>query len=636
MVIMEHAARMAPHPLDPLTAAEIRQAAAILRRDRGVGERWRIASIELREPPKDAVRAWRVAAPCRREARVVCWNRDDGRAFKARVSLTDDAVLDWAHEPDGQPNMTVDEVHECDVAMRREPRVIEALARRGITDMDRVLVEAWAYGAHLLPEPYSDRRLGWADVWYRSQPGSNPYANPVTGLHLVVDLNAMELLEVEDTGVIEEPATMGEYVPRLVPGLRLRDDVRPLQITQPEGPSFLLEGNLLRWQRWSLRVGFNYREGLVLHTVGYEDAGRVRPVAHRLSFAEMVVPYRDPTSEHYRRTAFDIGEWGLGFMTTSLKLGCDCLGEIAYLDAVLHDSTGEPVTIPNAICIHEEDDGVLWKHVDEVSGAETRRMRRLVVSFHVTVGNYEYLVYWRFHQDGSIQAEVRATGIMVTTHFAQGRRPPYGTLVDERTYAPFHQHFLVARLDLDVDGGQNTVICSESSVPPVGPENPHGVAMVQRDIPLRTETEGMQDYDWSVQRSWKVANPAVRNRLGDPVAYKLVPGDCFPAMLPADSPVLRRAQVLAHTLWVTPFDEEERWPCGEFVVQSRDDRGLPVWTAQNRTIENTDVVLWYVFGIHHITRPEDWPVMPVDTVSFWLKPAGFFDRNPSLDVPPSH
>ena len=350
----------------------------------------------------------------------MCWNRDDGRAYKALVSLTRDAVVSWAHEPDGQPNMTVDEVHECDAAMRREPRVIEALDRRGITDMDRVLVEAWAYGAHLLPEPYSDRRLGWADVWYRSQDGSNPYANPVTGLHLVVDLNTMELLEVEDTGAIAEPATMGEYIPRLVPGLRLRDDVKPLEITQPEGPSFVLEGNLLRWQKWSLRIGFNYREGLVLHTVGYEDAGRVRPVAHRLSFAEMVVPYRDPTSEHYRRTAFDIGEWGLGFMTTSLELGCDCLGEIAYLDAVLHDTAGEPYTIPNAICIHEEDDGVLWKHVDDVSGAETRRMRRLVVSFHVTVGNYEYLVYWRFHQDGNIQAEVRATGIMVTTHFARG------------------------------------------------------------------------------------------------------------------------------------------------------------------------------------------------------------------------
>ncbi len=633
---MEHAAAMAPHPLDPLSTEEFRQVAAIVRRDQGVGERWRIASIELREPSKDVVRGWGPGDEGEREARVVCWNREDGKAYKALVSLTADAVVSWTHEPDGQPNMTVDEVHECDVAMRREPQVIEALARRGITDMERVVVEAWAYGAHLLPEPYSERRLGWADVWYRSEDGSNPYANPITGLHVVVDLNTMELLEVEDTGAIEEPGAMGEYIPRLVPGLQLRTDVRPLEISQPAGPSFVLEGNLLRWQKWSMRVGFNYREGLVLHTVAYEDGGRPRSVAHRLSFAEMIVPYRDPTSEHYRRTAFDIGEWGLGFMTTSLELGCDCLGEIAYLDAVLHDTAGEPYTIANAVCIHEEDDGVLWKHVDEVSGAETRRMRRLVVSFHVTVGNYEYLIYWRFHQDGTIQAEVRATGIMVTTHFAEGRQPPYGTLVDERTYAPFHQHFLVARLDLDVDGDANTVVSSESEALPVGPENPHGIALVQRERALRTETEGMQDYDWSVQRGWKVINPNVRNGLGGPVGYKLVPGDCIPAMLSADSPVLRRAQVLAHTLWVTPFEQEERWPCGEFVVQSREDRGLPAWTAADRSIEDTDVVLWYVFGIHHITRPEEWPVMPVDTVSFWLKPTGFFDRNPSLDVPPSH
>jgi primary-amine oxidase len=627
---------MSPHPLDPLDADEIRRAAAILRRDRDVTDRWRFASIELLEPAKGVVRDWRTGEPIDRAARVVCWNRDDGRAYKAVVSLTGDAVVSWDHQPDGQPNMTVDEVHECDVAMRREPRVIEALARRGITDMDRVTVEAWAYGAHLLPEPYSDRRLGWADVWYRSQEGSNPYANPVTGLHVIVDLNTMELLDVEDTGVIDEPATMGEYIPRLVGGQRLRTDVKPLEIVQPDGPSFTLEGNLLRWQKWSLRIGFNYREGLVLHTVGYEDGGRVRPVAHRLSLAEMVVPYRDPTSEHYRRTAFDIGEWGLGFMTTSLALGCDCLGEITYLDAVLHDTAGEPYTIANAICIHEEDDGVLWKHVDDESGAETRRMRRLVVSFHVTVGNYEYLVYWRFHQDGSIQAEVRATGIMVTTHFAPGRQPPYGTLVDERTYAPFHQHFLVARLDLDVDGDANTVVASHSRALPLGPDNPHGVALVQDETALRTEAEGMQDYDWATQRAWKVVNERVRNGLGGPVSYKLVPGDCFPAMLDPDSPVLRRAQVLAHTLWVTPYAPEERWPCGEFVVQSREDRGLPVWTAADRPIADTDVVLWYVFGIHHITRPEEWPVMPVDTVSFWLKPAGFFDRNPALDVPPSH
>ena len=486
-----------------------------------------------------------------------------------------------------------------------------------------------------MPEAHRGGRVGWADVWYRSREGSSPYANPVTGLHFVVDLNRMELLEIEDTHRVDEPQTMGEYVPHLVPGLELREDLKPLEISQPEGVSFALEGNLIRWQKWSLRVGFNHREGMVLHTVGYEDGGRTRPVAHRLSFAEMVVPYRDPTTDHYRRTAFDVGEWGLGFMTTSLELGCDCLGEIAYLDAVMHDTRGEPYTIRNAICIHEEDDAILWKHVDAQAGAEARRSRRLVLSFHVTVANYEYLVYWRLYQDGNIECEVRATGIMVTTHFAPGSQPPFGTLVDERTYAPFHQHFLVARLDLDVDGAANTVYATESEALPIGPDNPHGLALVQRNTPLRTEQEGKQDYEWSTQRAWKVVNDKVTNSLGTPVGYKLVPGGAFPPMMDPGSPVLNRAQVIGHTLWVTPFHEDERWPCGEFVVQSREDRGLPAWTAQDRSIEDTDVVLWYVFGIHHITRPEEWPVMSVDTVSFWLKPVGFFDRNPALDVPPS-
>jgi primary-amine oxidase len=377
---------------------------------------------------------------------------------------------------------------------------------------------------------------------------------------------------------------------------------------------------------WNRDDGQTYR---AVVSIGDE---RVVSWEHRPG--EMVVPYRDPTNDHKARTAFDIGEWGLGFMTTSLELGCDCLGEIRYLDAVVHDAHGEPQEIKNAICIHEEDDAVLWKHVDPVAGVEVRRSRRLVVSFHATVANYEYLVYWRFYQDGNIECEVRATGIMVTTHFPEGEQPPYGTLVDERTYAPFHQHFIVARLDLDVDGEQNTVHMTESEALPTGPDNPNGLAIVQRSTPLRTEEEGKQDYDWSTQRAWRIVNEGARNGLGTPVGYKLVPGGAFPPMLDPSSAVFRRAQVIGHTLWVTPYAEDERWPCGEFPVQSEEDSGLPAWTAADRPIENTDVVLWYVFGIHHITRPEEWPVMAVDTVSFWLKPSGFFDRNPALDVPP--
>jgi primary-amine oxidase len=619
------------HPLDPLTAGEIRQVAQIVRRDRELGDSWRFASIELAEPAKDVLAAGPVTS---REAIAVGWDRADGQAYRARVSLTADAVTSWQHLPGPQPNMTADEWHECDQLLRAHPAVVEALARRGVTDMSLVLTDMWAYGAALVPERYRGLRIGWCDVWYRDSEQGNPYAHHVTGLHPVLDLNAMTLLELEDNppaGKVTEAAG-GEYLPRFLP-TPLRE-VKPLQISQPSGVDFTLTGGLLSWQNWELRLGFNYREGLVLHQVGFRDAGRLRPVAHRLSFAEMVVPYRDASPDHYRRTAFDIGEWGLGFMTTSLELGCDCLGEITYLDAVVHDWHGEPRTITNAICIHEEDSGVLWKHVDERAGAEVRRARRLVVSFHVTVANYEYLVYWRFYQDGNIECEVRATGILVTSHVGAGRGE-HGTLVDQGTYAPFHQHFIVARLDLDVDGADNTVYAVESAAVPAGGDDPYGLGLAVTSTPLRTEAEGKQDYDWNTQRSWKVVNDNVRNGLGTPVGYKLVPSGTFPALIDKSSPAFKRAEVIGHTLWVTPYRPDERWPCGDFPNLSERDEGLAIWTAADRPIENTDVVLWYVFGLHHITRPEDWPVMPSDIVSFWLKPFGFFDRNPALDVPPS-
>jgi len=646
------------HPLDPLSAAEITSVTRILRRERGVGLGWRIGSIELVEPAKDVSREHRPGRPIVREARAVLWDTRDGAAFAATVSLGDDALTGWAPLPGRQPGATPDEWHECDEAMRAHPDVVAALAARGVKDMSLVLVDTWAFGAHLIPPRHAGRRLGWCDVWTRESEGANPYAHPVSGLRLVVDLNSMELLEVIDSGGAGFPPVQGEYDPAHVPGLRVRGDRRPLEITQPEGTSFELDGHELRWQKWRMRLGFNYREGLVLHRVGYLDdmrtgtatatgdgAGRghedaeptVRPIAHRLSFSEMVVPYRDPSPDHELRTAYDIGEWGLGFMTTSLSVGCDCLGEIAYLDAVLHDSAGEPVTIPNAICIHEEDNGVLWKHVDGHAGTQVRRMRRLVVSAHVTVANYEYLLYWRFYEDGGIECEVRATGIMVTTPFLEASGPPpYGTVVDTRTYAPIHQHFIVARLDMEVDGPDNTVVMTETAQLPIGPGNPHGLALTQRDVKLRTESEGRQDYCWETQRAWKVTNPHSTNKVGTPVAYKLVPGATVPPMLDPSSPVFQRAQVLGHTVWVTPYRADERWPCGEFVNQSGTDEGLPLWTAADRSIEDTDVVLWYVFGIHHVPRVEDWPVMPSDTVSFWLKPTGFFDHNPALDVAPSH
>ena len=620
------------HPLDPLSPSEIVRVRDIVREDRG--NELKFTSIILHEPGKQALKNAE-STPIERLVDVVCLDRSDGQTYTGRVSLTDGSVVSWVHRVGEQANLVGEELELVDENLRKDPRVIEAIARHGVTDMDLVAIEVWGYPGYMVPEQYRGRRVGWTDVWRRSGPETNVYANPVSGLSFIVDLCTMELLEVCDEYSVEAKPVMGEYRPSTVPGLKLRDDIKPLEITQPDGPSFTVEGNVLKWQNWEMRVGFNVREGLTIHELSYTDQGEKRPIAHRMSFAEMIVPYRDAGPDHYRRTAFDIGEWGLGFMTTSLKLGCDCLGEIRYLDATIHDWNGDPKVIENAVCIHEEDDAILWKHVDPITGAEVRRARRFVVSFHATVANYEYLVYWRFYQDGNIECEVRATGIMVTTAFPHGTQPRSGTLVDVDTQAPFHQHFLVARLDMDVDGGTNTVYATECHALPTGPENEYGIAMVQRATRLETEEQGKQDPNWHTQKGWKVVNEHKTNSLGTNTSYKIVPEGTFPPIMPKDAPLLKRANVIEHSLWVTPYHEEEKWPCGDLVVQSIEDTGLPKWTAANRSIADTDVVLWYVFGINHITRVEEWPIMANDKVSFWLKPSSFFDRNPTLDVPPT-
>jgi primary-amine oxidase len=629
---------MATHPLEPLDEHEFRQTAAILRRDEELGGSWRFAAIELLEPDKAAVKAWRPGDPIPRTAFAILWNRADNQTWEAVVDLTDDRVVSWTEVAGVTPNFTVDEYHEVDDAMRAHPDVIAALAERGITDLSLVLIEVWTYGKALMPDKYRDRRLGWCDIWYRETPDGNPYAHPVSGLKVVVDMNTLELLELENDHNHGQPDVNAEYAPGVRTG-ELRTDLTPLEVSQPEGVSFTVDGTELKWQNWTMRLGFNHREGPVIYQVTYDDHvnGRstTRDIAYRMSFTEMVVPYRDASFDHYRRTAFDIGEWGLGFMTTSLELGCDCLGEIVYLDAVLHDTQGEPYTIKNAICLHEEDNAVLWKHVDHTTGAEVRRMRRMVVSCHATVANYEYLIYWRFYQDGNIECEVRATGLMVTTPFAaDGTPPPTGTVVDKQTYAPFHQHFLVARLDLDVDGDGNTVQEVDSRALPVSAENPYGLAVVTEATPIRSESEAARDFNWATQRSWKVVNPNRVNAVGTNPAYKLVPSASIPPLMDPGTPQFRRAPVIGHTVWVTRQHDEERWPCGDYPTQSTVDDGMTRWIADDEALENTDVVLWYVFGIHHVTRVEDWPVMPVDTVAFWLKPFGFFDQNPSIDVAP--
>ena len=593
---------MAQHPLEPLSADEFRQTASILRRGGLVGETFRFASIELNKPPKGEVKAWHPGDAVRRTSFAVVFNREDNKTYEATVDLTGHTVVSFKHIPDVTPNFTLDEFHDVDVAMRQHPDVIARLTARGFTDMSLILVDVWTYGKAVMPEQHRQRRLGWCDLWARETPDGNPFAHPISGPKLIVDMNTLELLEIEDHHDYGHPAVDGEYIPS-VRGTQVRTDLKPLHITQPEGASFTVEGAELKWQNWTMRLGFNYREGPVIYQVTFDDRGTVRDIAYRLSFAEMIVPYRDPTFDHYRRTAYDIGEWGLGVITRSLELGCDCLGEVVYLDATLCDTKGDPYDIPHAICLHEEDNAVLWKHVDAHTGAEVRRQRRMVVSCHATVANYEYLIYWRFYQDGNIECEVRATGLMVATPYPEGEQPPpYGTVVDTNTYAPYHQHFLIARLDLDIDGDTNTVMETDSAAPPVSQDNPYGLALVTRSTPIRSEAASARDYNWSTQRGWSVVNPGKVNKYGTNVGYKLVPGLALPrddgsvhAAVPARTrdraqPVghpVQRGSALGRRRLPNPIHRRHR--------HQRVDQGRRIAREHRRGPR-------YVFGIHHITR----------------------------------
>ncbi len=397
-----------------------------------------------------------------------------------------------------------------------------------------------------------------------------------------------------------------------------------------------MDGHDVRWQKWHFRIGFTPREGVILHTISYQDQGRERPIIYRASLADMVVPYGDPRPAYYRRNAFDIGEYGVGMLANSLELGCDCLGEIRYFDAVGNDSRGQPVTLHNAICMHEEDYGLLWKHVDWRNGyTEVRRSRRLVVSFIATVGNYEYGFYWYFYQDGNLQLEVKLTGVISNGATPDGETPRWGELVAPGVYAPIHQHFFNVRLDMTVDGPDNAVYEVNTVADPAGPDNPHGNAFHAERTLLASESEAQRTIDPLSARFWTVVNRGSINRLGGPVGYKLQPGDNVLPFASSDASVIKRAAFTTKHLWVTPYEQRERYAAGDYPNQHPGGAGLPAYTAADRSIVDTDIVLWYTFGAHHIVRPEDWPVMPVSTIGFMLKPVGFFDRNPGLDVPRS-
>lgn len=622
----------ASHPLDSLLPHEIRCASTAIRAAARPDQELIFSLMLLDEPARGVETA---SGDPDRRVRVVTLDRMSRHTEEWLVSVPSGEIVSHvdltASGVLAQPPIVVDEFMDVERIVKASPKWQEALRKRGVTEFDLVQVDPMSAGNFGF-ENEAGLRIIRAVSYLPSNEMDNAYAHPIDGLVTYVDLTNDRVLAVVDDQVLPIPQEDSNFHDDN--GIVQRTDLRELEIHQPDGPSFNVDGWKIDWQKWSFRVSMNAREGMVLHDIVYDDDGRERSILSRASFAEMVVPYGDPRSAHFWRSAFDVGEYGLGALANSLTLGCDCLGEIYYFDAYFSDSRGEPYSLDRAICLHEEDFGVLWRGANwRFGGNWVRRARRLVISFWATVGNYDYGFFWYFYQDGTIECEVKLTGIIQTAYLAPGDSSPYLGRVAPELAGQNHQHMFCVRLDPAVDGQLNTVKEIEAHSVPMGAENPYGNAIAKVSRTIDRESQARRQVDVNSGRTWQIVNEDSLNDFESPVAFKLVPAQTPPMLADDNSSVARRATWAKSALWVTKYSPDERFPSGDYPNLHPGGAGLPAWQAADRSLHQEQIVLWHTFGTTHFVRPEDWPVMPVERVGFALKPFGFFRRNPALDVP---
>ncbi len=297
--------------------------------------------------------------------------------------------------------------------------------------------------------------------------------------------------------------------------------------------------------------------------------------------------------------------------------------------------------MPNVICCHEVDDGILWKHTNyRTDNAIVARSRVLVLQTIITVGNYEYIFAFHFTQAAGIRYEVRATGILSTNPIDIGDFVPYGTVIAPGVMAPYHQHLFSLRIDPTIDGQANSLLVTESVPMPLDDakiHNPFGVGYTTEKKIIETETP--LDTDVTKGRTFKIINESSINPMsGTPVAYEVVPHYSQMLLSNPSSYHARRSEFTTHAFWVTQYKDGELYAAGDHTMQSDGGVGIASWIKGRTTpqdVRNKDIVIWHTFGTTHNPRVEDWPVMPEERMTVMLKPVNFFERNPGIDVAPS-
>lgn len=648
LLVTTATAALSEHPLAPLSESELKRAVVILKKKQLLGNGWYLQLLRLIEPTKEQV-LFGDQRPITRDAFAIVMNTSKNENYEVVLNLKNQSIRSKTRIKRGQPAILMSEYNRVSSAVLSDKGVIEAIKKRGIDELEKVFTDTWGPGELDGSKANQQHRI-LRNVFYYRGDATNPYARPIAGLSTIFDVTENRVVEVIDSEMVKLPQSAEDFfdinwIKRVSDGV-LREGAQNVQEVSKEY-SFSVNGNEISWQGFRFLASWHPREGLVISQVGFEDKGQFQSILYRGALSEMVVPYGDPDSQWYWRCAFDEGDYGVGNLTNSLQLGTQVPASSYTLGATFADNDGLINTIPNAIAIFEREGSLLWSHSDDTTGRIAAQMgKELVVMSIFTIGNYDYANQWVFKQDGTIEVNAILTGVLAAKavdmakcgrceaisnggQLSAGDR--YGAIIGPNLVGPIHQHFFNFRLDFAMLGSKNSI--AEIRFVPVNDaeENPRGNAFTYEEEILKTEQLAASKINATVGRHWWIFNPNMRNSLGHFPGYVLEPLQNAMPYAQAHAHALRRASFLQNQFWVTAFHPREMNAAGDYPSQNLGD-GLTRWTKRNADTVNKDIVIWYTFAVTHLPRAEDWPVMPATKAGFLLKPKGFFERNPALNV----
>ena len=625
-------------PFDALTPTEIATTVKILNQAGDADDKTLYPAITLQEGAKDELRAWSKGKPMPRQAFVI--ERRNNKTYEAVIDLTAKSLLSYQEKPGVQTSILNDEWEAARDLFMADPRFKAAIARRHLKKPEAVYCTPNSAGA-FPGDGYDGKRILKIPCYTSDDQLHPSIARPIEGLMGVVDTDAKAVLDVIDTEPVALPPAPPDYVKQPT----MDHMMKPVAIMAPTGTNIQLSGNLnIKWANWTLHARADKRAGLILSNIKFNDHGRARDVAWQINLSEVFVPYMDPDPTWSYRTFLDAGEFGLGYLVSSLSPGVDCPLDAYYRDMVFPGDTGVAYAKPSALCIFERATGdPAWRHYSDGDKSITGIPQTELVIRHIpTLGNYDYVVDYVFTPQGAITMKVGATGFVAVKSTAAADMQSnsaeadtkYGTLVAPYTIAPDHDHYFSFRLDMDVDGEKNALLRDQFVMAPATGSTTRKSLWVLKTDPVATEGAVEPDHAAPGGERWRIINPnEITPVLKNHPGYVLL-GHGSTSILSDTDPAQRRGSFSSSSLWVTKQRPGQDWAAGLYPNLSGPDQGLPQYVKAAEPISNDDLVLWYTMGFHHAPRPEDFPIMPTTWHELTLAPAFFFDRDPSMTFNP--